>query len=129
MLAEGALLFERAARRARGDSPGWRTRSAQAGERAGERWANAAQAAQAAPAVQAVLARYPLRELITRSARYPVIVHRPRALYGAWYEFFPRSEGVEIDPMGRREPRSGTFRSAARRLDAIADMGFDVVYL
>jgi len=159
MLAEGALLFERAARRARGDSSGWRTRSAQAGERAGERWANAAQAAQAAraaratlrqvagqlrdralppwdrlaaaaaPAVQAVLARYPLRELITRSARYPVIVHRPRALYGAWYEFFPRSEGVEIDPMGRREPRSGTFRSAARRLDAIADMGFDVVYL
>jgi starch synthase (maltosyl-transferring) len=167
MLAEGALLFERAARGVRGDSSGWRIRSAQAGERAGEgagegageRWANAAQAAQAAraaratlrqvaaqlrdralppwdrlaaaaaPAVQAVLARYPLRDLVTRSARYPVIVHRQRALYGAWYEFFPRSEGVDIDPMGRREPRSGTFRSAARRLDAIADMGFDVVYL
>jgi starch synthase (maltosyl-transferring) len=164
MLAEGALLFERAARGARGDSSGWRARPAaqageHAGERAGERWANAAQAAQAAraarvalrqvaaqlrdralppwdrlaaasaPAVQAILARYPLRDLITRSARYPVIVHRQRALYGAWYEFFPRSEGVEIDPMGRREPRSGTFRSAARRLDAIADMGFDVVYL
>ncbi len=155
MLAEGALLFERAARGVRGDSPVWRTRSA----RAGERWANAAQAAQAAraaratlrqvaaqlrdralppwdrlaaasaPAVLAVLAQYPLRDLVTRSARYPVIVHRQRALYGAWYEFFPRSEGVEIDPMGRREPRSGTFRSAARRLDAIADMGFDVVYL
>ena len=170
MLAEGALLFERAARGVRGDSSDWRIRSAQAGERAeeageraeecaGERWANAAQAAQAAraaraalrqvaaqlrdralppwdrlaaaaaPAVQAVLARYPLRDLVTRSARYPVIVHRQRALYGAWYEFFPRSEGVDIDPMGRREPRSGTFRSAARRLDAIADMGFDVVYL
>ena len=163
MLAEGALLFERAARGVRGDSSGGRIRSAQAGERAGEgageRWANAAQAAQAAraaraalrqvaaqlrdralppwdrlaaaaaPAVQAVLARYPLRDLVTRSARYPVIVHRQRALYGAWYEFFPRSEGVNIDPMGRREPRSGTFRSAARRLDAIADMGFDVVYL
>ena len=37
MLAEGALLFERAARGVRGDSPGWRTRAA----RAGERWANA----------------------------------------------------------------------------------------
>ena len=170
MLAEGALLFERAARGVRGDSSDWRIRSAQAGERAeeageraeecaGERWANAARAAQAAraaratlrqvaaqlrdralppwdrlaaaaaPAVQAVLARYPLRDLVTRSARYPVIVHRPRALYGAWYEFFPRSEGVDVDPMGRREPRSGTFRSAAGRLDAIADMGFDVVYL
>jgi starch synthase (maltosyl-transferring) len=127
--------------------------------RAGQRWANVAQAAQAArtaratlrqvaallrdralppwdrlnaasaPDVQAILAQYPLRDLVSRSARYPVIVHRPRALYGAWYEFFPRSEGVEIDPMGYREPRSGTFRTAARRLDGIADMGFDVVYL
>ena len=155
MLAEGALLLERAARGVRGDSPGWRTRAA----RPGERWANAAQAAQAARAARAtlrqvaaqlrdralppwdrlaatsaaavltILAQYPLRDLISRSARYPVIVHRQRALYGAWYEFFPRSEGVEIDPMGYREPRSGTFRSAARRLDGIADMGFDVVYL
>jgi starch synthase (maltosyl-transferring) len=127
--------------------------------RAGQRWANAAQAARAArtvratlrqvaaqlrdralppwdrlnassaPEVQAILAQYPLRDLISRSARYPVIVHRQRALYGAWYEFFPRSEGVEIDPMGYREPRSGTFRTAARRLDGVADMGFDVVYL
>jgi starch synthase (maltosyl-transferring) len=31
--------------------------------------------------------------------------------------------------MGRREPISGTLRTAARRLEAIADMGFDVVYL
>src|SRR5260370_308353 len=31
--------------------------------------------------------------------------------------------------MGRREPVGGTLRSAARRLDAIAGMGFDVVYL
>jgi starch synthase (maltosyl-transferring) len=153
MLTEGALLFERAARGVRGSA-----RTGQAAP-AGERWANAAQAAQAAraaraalrevaaqlrdralppwdrlaatshPAVLAVLAQYPVRDMITRSARYPVIVHRQRALYGAWYEFFPRSEGVEIDPMGYREPRSGTFRSAARRLDAIADMGFDVVYL
>jgi starch synthase (maltosyl-transferring) len=127
--------------------------------RAGQRWANAAHAAQAArvaratlrqvaaqlrdralppwdrltaasaPDVQAILAQYPLRDLVSRSARYPVIVDRQRALYGAWYEFFPRSEGVEIDPMGYREPRSGTFRTAARRLDGVADMGFDVVYL
>jgi starch synthase (maltosyl-transferring) len=129
------------------------------GAGAGQRWANAAHAAQAAraaratlrqvaaqlrdralppwdrltaasaPDIRAILAQYPLRELVSRSPRYPVIVHRQRALYGAWYEFFPRSEGVEIDPMGYREPRSGTFRTAARRLDAVADMGFDVVYL
>ena len=59
----------------------------------------------------------------------PVLVERLRALYGSWYEFFPRSEGVQFDPMGRREPISGTLRTAARRLEAIADMGFDVVYL
>jgi len=56
-------------------------------------------------------------------------VERLRALYGAWYEFFPRSEGVQFDPMGRREPVSGTLRTAAGRLEAIAGMGFDVVYL
>ncbi len=153
MLTEGALLFERAARGVRGSA-----RTGQAAQ-AGERWANAAHAAQAAraaratlrqvaaqlrdralppwdrltaasaPDIRAILAQYPLRELVSRSPRYPVIVHRQRALYGAWYEFFPRSEGVEIDPMGYREPRSGTFRTAARRLDAVADMGFDVVYL
>src|SRR5262249_62291817 len=71
----------------------------------------------------------PLRELATRSAPFPLVVHRDRALYSAWYEFFPRSEGVQTDPMGRREPMGGTLRSAARRLDAIARMGFDVVYL
>src|SRR5580704_17882545 len=31
--------------------------------------------------------------------------------------------------MGRREPISGTLRTAARRLEAIAHLGFDVVYL
>ena len=81
------------------------------------------------PEILAVLAEYPLRQLLTRSARYPLVVHRQRALYGAWYEFFPRSEGVRQDPMGRREPASGTLRSAAMRLESIAAMGFDVVYL
>ena len=81
------------------------------------------------PEIRAILAEHPLRDLLTRSARYPLVVHRQRALYGAWYEFFPRSEGVRPDPMGRREPASGTLRSAALRLEAIAAMGFDVVYL
>ncbi len=154
MLTEGALLFEQAARLVR---PG--RAATPASSPAGERWSSAAVAAQEArtaraqlremaallrdPAVPpwdrlaaassgrvlAILAEYPLRDLITRSARYPVIVHRPRALYGAWYEFFPRSEGVDVDPLGYREPRSGTLRNAAGRLDDIADMGFDVVYL
>ncbi|MBK3527411.1 alpha-1,4-glucan--maltose-1-phosphate maltosyltransferase, partial [Streptomyces sp. MBT70] len=68
------------------------------------------------------LARYPLRELVTASDAMPLLVERERALYGSWYEFFPRSEGTAEQP-------HGTFRTAARRLKAIADMGFDVVYL
>ncbi|OSZ55299.1 alpha-1,4-glucan--maltose-1-phosphate maltosyltransferase, partial [Streptomyces pharetrae CZA14] len=50
------------------------------------------------------------------------LVERERALFGSWYEFFPRSEGTAERP-------HGTFRTAARRLPAIARMGFDVVYL
>ena len=77
-----------------------------------------------APAVRAALEANPLRELPHWSGPWPVRVERPRALYGAWYEFFPRSEGATLNP-----PRSGTFRTAALRLPAVAAMGFDVVYL
>lgn len=78
------------------------------------------------PEVGAVLAAHPLRDLVTRTTRHSVTVSRPRALYGAWYEFFPRSEGAVV---GSTEVRSGTLRTAARRLPDIAGMGFDVVYL
>jgi starch synthase (maltosyl-transferring) len=77
-----------------------------------------------APDLVATLTAHPLRELVTRSPMYQIWVDRPRALYGAWYELFPRSEGAELDP-----PRSGTFATAAERLPAVAAMGFDVVYL
>src|SRR3954469_9638645 len=46
-----------------------------------------------APSMQHYLYDHPVRELITRSAEHEVWVDRPRALYGSWYEFFPRSEG------------------------------------
>ncbi|RKS10655.1 alpha-1,4-glucan:maltose-1-phosphate maltosyltransferase [Nocardiopsis sp. Huas11] len=78
--------------------------------------------------VLAEMERTPVRELVTRSKRQSVVVHRERALYGSWYEFFPRSEGAQVDTAPGQE-RSGTFQSAAKRLSAIADMGFDVVYL
>ncbi len=79
--------------------------------------------------VTQTLAAFPLRELMTRSDWYPLLVQRQRALFGSWYEFFPRSEGARVDPLGRRRSVSGTLRTAARRLDGIAAMGFDVVYL
>ncbi len=79
--------------------------------------------------VIAALTSFPLRDLLTRSESFPLIVHRQRALFSSWYEFFPRSEGAVLDPTHRRKPQPGTLRTAAKRLDAIADMGFDVVYL
>ncbi|MFE2301602.1 alpha-1,4-glucan--maltose-1-phosphate maltosyltransferase [Streptomyces sp. NPDC059445] len=81
-------------------------------------------AAALAPGVAATLAEHPLRERLTRSLPLPLLVERERALYGAWYEFFPRSESGRVDA-----PVHGTFRTAAERLPAIAEMGFDVVYL
>ena len=53
---------------------------------------------------------------------------RERALFGSWYEFFPRSEGAMYNKRTRKWT-SGTLRTAAERLPAIAEMGFDVVYL
>jgi len=68
---------------------------------------------------------HPVRELVTASTPRRISVSRQRALYGAWYELFPRSEGARIGA----KPRSGTFKTAVKRLPAIAAMGFDVVYL
>ena len=52
---------------------------------------------------------HPVRELVTATPEYEVWVDRPRALYGSWYEFFPRSEG----PVVGGHADHGTFASAA----------------
>ncbi|QMS56516.1 Alpha-1,4-glucan:maltose-1-phosphate maltosyltransferase 1 [Kocuria varians] len=70
----------------------------------------------------------PLRDLVTTSARYPVEVEREAAGRGAWYEFFPRSEGATYDPESGTWT-SGNFRTATPALDRAARMGFDVAYL
>jgi starch synthase (maltosyl-transferring) len=136
MLTEGALLFERLARKIP-QPPGasrpaaartaLRALVAQLRDRGLTPWDRFAAATD--PAIAAILGTWPLRELVTRSRPLPLQVDRERALYGNWYEFFPRSEGVQFDPMGRRPPTSGTLRSAAKRLEPIAAMGFDVVYV
>ncbi|WP_326829412.1 alpha-1,4-glucan--maltose-1-phosphate maltosyltransferase [Streptosporangium sp. NBC_01810] len=79
------------------------------------------------PETAALLRAHPLRELVTRSAPRSVVVHRRRALFGSWYELFPRSEGAIIER--DTAPKSGNFLTAAKRLPAVAKMGFDVVYL
>ncbi len=78
--------------------------------------------------IHAEMAALPMRQYISPTADFPLLVERERALYGAWYEIFPRSEGCYYDET-TGEWVSGTFATAAKRLPAIAKMGFDVVYL
>ncbi|HYG93688.1 MAG TPA: maltotransferase domain-containing protein, partial [Nocardioides sp.] len=80
------------------------------------------------PELSAVLLAHPLRELLTVEGPYPAYADRARALSSSWYEFFPRSEGAYEDPATGKVV-SGTFATAAKRLDAVAAMGFDIVYL
>src|SRR5699024_4137985 len=75
-----------------------------------------------------LVVRSPLRDHVSPSADYPLVVSRELALAGAWYEMFPRSEGAAYDA-ATRSWRSGTLRTAAERLPGIAAMGFDIVYL
>ncbi|MEU1476320.1 maltotransferase domain-containing protein, partial [Streptomyces sp. NPDC005760] len=122
VLEEGARLYERAAAGVPDDGRNGVILAAIRALRDEARPAAARLAAALTPEVDAVLAQFPLRELITASETLPLLVERERALFGSWYEFFPRSEGTVERP-------HGTFRTAARRLPAIAAMGFDVVYL
>ncbi len=79
------------------------------------------------PRLTAVIAARPLSSLATVSEQHTIRVERRRAGVGSWYEFFPRSIGAKKNPDGTW--KSGTFKTAATRLPAVAAMGFDVVYL
>jgi len=52
---------------------------------------------------------------------FAVLVERPRAACASWYELFPRSTRVD--------GKHGSLRDAEMRLDYIAELGFDIVYL
>jgi starch synthase (maltosyl-transferring) len=130
MLEEGARLHERAAKAL----PRSMTRQDKAVVtdlvdllRDSSRAPRERMAAATTPEVVGLLSQHPIRELVTASDERRIWVDRKRALYGAWYEFFPRSEGAAPDADGVL--RSGTFRTATERLPAVAQMGFDVVYL
>jgi starch synthase (maltosyl-transferring) len=115
----GALLLNQVAERASG--PGRRA------------LANAAERLQAdsADATNIALDQGLAREarnwrdplLVARYEReLSVLVEGKKAAFSAWYEMFPRS--ASPDP-----GRPGTFRDVEARLDYVAGMGFDVLYL
>jgi starch synthase (maltosyl-transferring) len=85
-----------------------------------------------AGAVEAVLDDQPLREAMRRSGDRPAAVDyerplpldvdRERARFSSWYEVFPRSCADEPG-------RHGTLADCRQRLDYVAELGFDVLYL
>jgi starch synthase (maltosyl-transferring) len=79
------------------------------------------------PEIAAVFAARPLMGLVSAGKDAELLVERERAGVGAWYEFFPRSEGATRAEDG--SVISGTFRTAMDRLPGVAGMGFDVLYL
>ena len=126
MAALGAELLQRAA--GEKDRPAaQRTRlRARAEElRRGDAATTAASAVD--PELAAIFRDRPVTTLRSASAEQVLRVERTRAGVGAWYEFFPRSEGARRLKDGT--VRSGTFRTAAKRLPDVARMGFEVVYL
>jgi starch synthase (maltosyl-transferring) len=76
----------------------------------------------ASPVVEA-MAEWGPREDATRLDRaLEIIVDRKAASFAAWYEMVPRSQGTAPG-------RGATFRDCIARLDDIAAMGFDTIYL
>ena len=121
-LAEGATLLAALLPRVAGADRAWLER------RLAQIVDHGATAAQAARLLlddetAAVVASYPDRSAATLYDReLEVVVDRPLARTGAWYEMFPRSQG-------RMPGRHGTFKDCIERLPDIARMCFDVVYL
>jgi starch synthase (maltosyl-transferring) len=72
--------------------------------------------------LQDAMAESQLRPDLTRSQLFPLMVDRPRARAGAWYEMVPRSQGTTPG-------HHGSFKDSIARLPDVAAMGFDVVYL
>ena len=118
---EGAAIVEAAAKRARNRAD--RERLLEFSEQISKGANSEVYAIAQSPELEVLMATYPDRSDATQYLPAPrVVVDRQAALFGAWYEFFPRSaEG--------RGDRGSTFRDCLPRLDDAKAMGFDVIYL
>jgi starch synthase (maltosyl-transferring) len=117
---EGAALVAAAARRARDKAD--RARLEEFSEQMSTAANSEIYAIARSAELEVLMATYPDRSDATQYDPAPrVIVERPVALFGAWYEFFPRSaEG--------RGDAGSTFRDCLARVDDAKAMGFDVLY-
>lgn len=74
------------------------------------------------PEFEQMVAEFPFKQF--ESEYHPglqVRVERTKALFSAWYEFFPRSASQEPG-------KAGTFKDAEALIPRVAEMGFDVLY-
>ncbi len=117
---EGAALIEAAARRVRDRAD--RKRLSEFSQQISTGANSEIHAIARSGELEVLMATYPDRAAAAQYDPAPrVVVDRPAALIGAWYEFFPRSaEG--------RGDRGSTFRDCLSRVDDAQAMGFDVIY-
>ncbi|HLI18063.1 MAG TPA: alpha-1,4-glucan--maltose-1-phosphate maltosyltransferase [Rhodanobacteraceae bacterium] len=116
-LREGIALVRRAARR-RPKPLAERLHALEA-----ERDSESLQAALLDPGLLDLMRQCGGRENLARyRPTLEVIVDRPQARFGAWYELFPRSASNDAQ-------RHGTFGDVIARLPYVRDLGFDVLYL
>jgi starch synthase (maltosyl-transferring) len=120
-LLNGALLIEEAEKRANSD-----------GAKELRLWKNllrehvgdeGAKKAALDPQLAALMQKFPDETLQTRyEPELVVTVDRERAGFSSWYELFPRSASAEAG-------QHGTFKDCEARLDYVAELGFDVLYM
>ena len=127
MMLEGVALLVRAA------SEGQRSKTeakklVEVAEKLADKTKSAKARLAEAESVSTIFAHEPLRSLITLSQEFEINCERELAGSAAWYEFFPRSEGATFDAK-TKSWTSGNFKTAAKRLPAVAEMGFQVLYL
>jgi starch synthase (maltosyl-transferring) len=117
---EGAALVEAAAKRARDRAD--RKRLLEFSQQISTGANSEIHAIAQSGELEVLMATYPDRGAAAQYDPAPrVVVDRPAALIGAWYEFFPRSAEGQGD-------RGSTFRDCLPRVDDAKAMGFDVIY-
>jgi starch synthase (maltosyl-transferring) len=115
----GAEMVERAYKRATQLNANWLSAFAEALRAGGEEGARQALSQELAR----LMAFCGERGFVTvYDKELEVVVDRERARFGAWYELFPRSCAPKLG-------KHGTFKDVEQRLEYVASMGFDVLYL
>ncbi len=116
----GADLVAEAAGRATGDDAAWlreRAKVLRTAKPPEEMRTHAI-----SPKLHEMVLRYPDKRFASVSEELSVVVDPVRARFSAWYELFPRSTA-------EAPGKHGTFADCEKRLEYIAGMGFNVVYL